>query len=99
MYRIRRRAALLAAVWLAVGSDAPEAQNSVDPAARIAELTQQARVATERGDLTRADSLLRDALPIAERAGNALGEASVLRALGRLNEARGRQQEALDQFQ
>lgn len=99
MHCLRRRAAFFTAVWLAIGSDAAAAQSTADPAARLAELTQLARTATERGDVTRAETLLREALPIAEGAGDALAEASVLRALGRINETRGRQQDALAQFQ
>jgi CHAT domain-containing protein len=69
-----------------------------DPTVRIAALVQLGRIETDRGDFVRADAWLRQALPIAERAGDALTESSVLRALGQASDLRGLQREALDYY-
>lgn len=70
-----------------------------DPPLQLAALTQLGRVASDRGDVVRADGWLRQALPLAERSGDALAESNVLRALGRVTDTRGLQSEAADQFQ
>ncbi len=79
--------------------DAQEAYglSAADPALRLSALLQLGRVATDSGDLLRADAWLREALPMAERAGDALSESNVLRALGRVSDLRGLQREALDE--
>jgi CHAT domain-containing protein len=50
------------------------------------------------GDFAGADAALREALPIAERTGNALVQSDVLRALAVVDERLGRQREALEHF-
>jgi CHAT domain-containing protein len=70
-----------------------------DVSLQVAALTQLGRIATDRGDFMRADAWVRQALPLAERSGDALAESSVLRALGRISDARGMQSEAVEQYQ
>jgi CHAT domain-containing protein/TolB-like protein/Tfp pilus assembly protein PilF len=70
-----------------------------DPALRLSALVQLGRLGLDRGDLARADTWFRQALPMSQRAGDALTESSVLRALGRISDTRGLSREALDDAQ
>lgn len=74
-------------------------ESAGDSAVLLQALTQVARVATERSDFTRADRALREAVPIAERAGDTQTQASVLRTLAILEDRRGLQREALEHHQ
>jgi len=67
-----------------------------DPALLLQILSHIARLATARSDFAGADAALRDALPLAERSGDAREQATVLRTLGILEERRGLQREALE---
>jgi CHAT domain-containing protein/tetratricopeptide (TPR) repeat protein len=69
-----------------------------DLALQVSALTQLSLILGDRGDLAAADAALREALPIAERSGDAAAQIRVLRAMGVASGARGRQQEALEQF-
>jgi CHAT domain-containing protein len=70
-----------------------------DPALLKSALTQLGRVAADRGDFTRADTWFRQALSLAERAGDVAAEAGALRWLGRVSEARGLQRESVEYYQ
>jgi CHAT domain-containing protein len=70
-----------------------------DPGLLLQALTQIARVATDRSDFARADAALREALPIAERTGDARTQATVLRTLAILEDRRGLQRQALEHHQ
>jgi tetratricopeptide (TPR) repeat protein len=70
-----------------------------DAALQLSALTLRGRIAAETGDHARADRWLREALSMAERAGDFQTEGTVLRALARVSDARGQQGEALDQLE
>lgn len=70
-----------------------------DRAVRVNALTELGLLANDRGDNDRAETWLQQALPLAEQAGDAVAEAAVHRALGRVYEARGRSAEGLAAFE
>lgn len=70
-----------------------------DLAIRVSALTELGLLANDKGDNTRAETWLQQALPLAERAGDAVAEAAVHRALGRVYETRGRSVEGLAAFE
>lgn len=84
----------------AAARDAEEARahSEGDPALSVRALTMVASLATDRSDFALADDALREALPVAERLGDERAKATVLRALGALEERRGRSRESLDFF-
>lgn len=80
----------------ALDADAARAHAAGDSALLLQALTQIARVAAQRSDDDRADRALREALPIAERLGDAAGEATVLRMFVALEDRRGQNHAALE---
>jgi CHAT domain-containing protein len=73
--------------------------SAADSALRLAALVQVGRVATDRSDFVKADAILRQALPMAVGAGDALTESLVLRTLGRVSDSRGLTRESLEAFE
>jgi CHAT domain-containing protein len=92
------RAAIGDQAGAARDAEAARRDSAGDPAVLLQALTQVARVATDRSEFAHADAALREALPIAERTGDTLSQATVLRTLASLEDRRGQQREALEHF-
>lgn len=71
---------------------------AADPVLQVTALTQLSLALGDGGDLAGADAALTEALPIAERTGDAAVQVRVLYAMGVSRDRRGRQQEALELF-